>query len=191
MMRSSTRYHASSSGPTSSARTRARVVPLSQKISGCSMANSVCPRACAAAHHRDARILVSLERVQRIDDEREFHGGGRAKRTPMLPQRTSGRGALQRVPRAATTRRAHRLPRSCSGASYPHRRPRGGRTTDCRALSARPRCRRSRVPLRAPRGSSAPARGARTRARARPRRHAGRTRHRPRRTRPSPRWPHV
>ena len=75
------------------------------------------------AHHGDARILVGLERIQRIDDEGEFHGGG-AKSTPMLPQTAAPRRrcsppAVDQATASAST--DARVPASV--ASYPGKAP--------------------------------------------------------------------
>src|SRR6266508_346168 len=52
------------------------------------------------AHHRHTRVLVGLERGQRIEDECEFHGGTRA-RTAMLPHCPVTPAGRSPVPRRA------------------------------------------------------------------------------------------
>src|SRR6266542_1628330 len=52
------------------------------------------------AHHRHTRVLVGLERGQRIEDECEFHGGTQA-RTAMLPHCPVTPAGRSPVPRQA------------------------------------------------------------------------------------------
>ena len=40
------------------------------------------------AHHRHARVLVGLERGQRIEDERDFHGSGLSGGAAIVPYRS-------------------------------------------------------------------------------------------------------
>ena len=63
-------------------RLRHRVAP--EKLLGFGQVDRVPPRL-QGTHHRNARVLVGLQPLGRIDDERKFHRKGSESGAPIVP----------------------------------------------------------------------------------------------------------
>ena len=122
-----------------SARSRARASPTRpprcQIRSRGSQAKSAWPRARRLAHHREGRVLVDLEGLERVGDEEQFHGrGSESRRTPAGPRtvaqlrrrEAAGRSAAD-TPRLLRTFSGPRCRRFSDGGGAPPSRAGRGR----------------------------------------------------------------